>query len=482
MKRSPLIILFITVFIDLLGFGLVMPLLPIYIEHYGGQPWVGGALLACYSVMQFIFAPIWGRASDRYGRRPLILLSLIGSATSFYFFGAARNLGVLFFARVSAGILSAASLPTSQAYIADVTPPEKRAGGMALIGAAFGLGFALGPALSGVLSQHPAFGITPLAMPAYFAAALSLANFLWALFVLPETHTERTEGRASRGVADIFIGIGRALQNPAVQAQLTVFAFTTFAFTAVESSFSWLTILRFKAQIAQMAAHTWQGYAHHPLTAVPLEVRKLIPANADWSVYSLLPFTATPPALQSQLIEKAASGVTSSIFMIVGVTILIVQVAVMRGIAGAFGERRLIIAGTFLLTLTLIGIAIAPSLMLIKILSAFIAIGNGILSPSLTSLITQAAGRNERGTVSGAQQGLGSLARIIAPPINNSLVAIHTGIPFLCSSVLMGIAFCLSLNLSRTKLPSSGTAPLPTGTPQNANEESASSPISTAPD
>src|SRR4051812_44001183 len=110
MKRSPLIVLFITIFIDLLGFGIVLPLLPIYIKHYHGQPWHGGVLLACFSAAQFIFSPIWGRVSDSHGRRPMILLSLVVSAISFFFFGAAPNLAVLFLARISAGILSSASL------------------------------------------------------------------------------------------------------------------------------------------------------------------------------------------------------------------------------------------------------------------------------------------------------------------------------------------------------------------------------------
>src|SRR5690242_12209701 len=134
MKRSALIILFITLFIDLLGFGLILPLIPAYITHYGGKPWVGGALMATFSLMQCIFSPIWGRVSDHHGRRPMILLSLIGSGISFIALGAAPNLIAVFAARVAAGILSSASLPAAQAYIADVTPPEKRARGMALIG------------------------------------------------------------------------------------------------------------------------------------------------------------------------------------------------------------------------------------------------------------------------------------------------------------------------------------------------------------
>ncbi len=449
MKRSPLIILFVTIFIDLLGFGLIIPLIPIYIQHYGGKPWTGGALLACFSLMQFIFSPIWGRTSDRVGRRPMILLSLIGSAVSFMAFGSAPNLAILFIARISAGILSAASLPAAQAYIADVTTPEKRAGGMAMMGAAFGLGFALGPAISGPLSQHPILGITPLAMPAYFAALMCLCNFIFAWFRLPETHVDRSEHKATRGISDIFKDMTGALHNPAVKSQLTVYAFTTFAFTAVESSFSWLTLLRFKNVIRQNAEQMWAGYGHLPVYRVPLEIQRMVPLGANWSSYSHLALSKVNPDLLQLLLDKAASGINTRIFMIVGITILIVQMAVMRGVAAKVGERNLIVAGTTILTFTLLGIAFAHSLFVIEILSAFIAIGNGILNPSLSSLISQAASKTNRGTISGAQQGIGSLARIIAPPINNTLVGVNSAIPFVISAFLMGTAISLSLRLKQ---------------------------------
>lgn len=438
MKRSPLIILFITIFIDLLGFGIVLPLLPIYITHYGGLPWVGGALLACYSVAQFIFSPIWGRVSDIHGRRPMILLSLIGSAISFFFFGAAPNLAILFLARISAGVLSAASLPTAQAYIADVTPPEKRASGMALIGVSFGLGFAFGPIVGGLLSQHPIWGITPLAMPAFFAAVLSLANCLMAFFLLPETHHDRADVRDSGGVFGAFLAIGRALQSSSVRAQLLIFGFSTFAFTAVESSFSWLVLLRFKTLIKQMAIQDWE--AHHAGT-----------------------FAALATSMQRDLIEKQSTHVNSMIFAIVGITILIVQGSVMAGLARRFGESLLVMSGAFILTCTLVGIAFAHSLPLIWVLSAFIAVGTGIMNPPLSALITKSASPQERGTLSGAQQGLGSLARIIAPPINNSLIGVNSAIPFLASSVLMFIAFGLSLRLRDLPETEGGAPPMAVG-------------------
>lgn len=425
-----------TLFIDLLGFGLILPLLPVYIAHFGGKPYVGGLLMATFSTMQFLFAPIWGRASDRYGRRPFILLSLSGSALSYLFFGASTSLAMLFIARVASGILTAASMPTAQAYIADVTPPEKRAGGMAILGAAFGLGFAFGPMIGGLLSRFSIFGLPPLGTPAYFAATLALLNFIWAFFMLPESHTDRemTQGRHERGPLEIFPAIADALRRPTVGAQLTVFAFVTFAFTAVESSFSWLVLLRFKSDLLQMAAHNYASQTHNS-------------------------FALLSSIQQQYWIEKAQTAVTSGIFTIVGITMLLTQGAVMGGLARRLGEHRLVMAGSFILTGALIGLAFAPSLTAIRLLSVCIAVGSGVLSPSLNALITQSAGPQERGLLSGAQQGLGSLARIIAPPLNNRAIEYNTALPFLSSFCLMLVAFVLSLRLgamaSRPAPPSS---------------------------
>jgi multidrug resistance protein len=440
MKRSPLVILFITLVIDMLGFGMIIPLLPIYITHYGGKPWVGGALMATFSGMQFIFSPIWGRASDRYGRRPLILMSLIGSAVSYFFFGMANSLVMLFVARVASGILTAAGIPTAQAYIADVSPPEKRASGMAIIGAAFGIGFVFGPIIGGVLGQVSVFGLPKLATPALFAATLAIVNFVLAYFLLPESHTNREAVTASdkHGPLDGVRSIGQILRTPSVQTPIAVYAFTNFAFTSVETSFSWLIILRFKSLLLNNIHRAWQ--ATH--------------ANL-----------AMPAAFEKNALEAAQTRAATSVFIIVGITVLVTQLLIMGGLARKFSENRLVMFGSLLMAVCLIGIAFAPTLPALWIISCLLSIGNGVLNPSLSALITQSAGPNERGTISGAQQGLGSLARIIAPPINNTLVAMNTAIPFVSSAVLMGIGFLLSLRL-RPLLSSSLPADLPTGSAQ----------------
>ena len=423
MKKSPLAILALTLFIDLLGFGLILPLLPVYIMHYGGKPWVGGALLATFSLAQFIFSPIWGGLSDRIGRRPLILMSLIGSAISFIFFGFAPNLPVLFIARIFAGILSSASIPTAQAYIADVTTPDKRASGMAVLGASFGLGFAFGPVIGGYVSQHPAFGLSALAMPAMVAAVLCLFNFVWALFMLPESLKPEDRNRKvsdRKGAFESATSIRRYLKDPQVGKQLTVFMVVSFAFTAVEASFSWLILLRFHDVLVQTSTAAWT-LAH--------------------------PGQLLTPKIAQELLEQAQAHASSTVFILVGITLLITQIAVMCGLSQKFGENRLVVFGTAVLVVSMLGIAFAPTLLILYRIAPLIALGNGVMGPSLNALITQSAGPQERGQLSGVQQGMGSLARVIAPPLNNTLVSINPAIPFLISSVLMSAAFLLSLRL-----------------------------------
>src|SRR5213079_660685 len=150
-RKAPLLVLFLTVFIDLVGFGMVIPFLSFYAREYGARGVTVGAVVGIYSIMQFFFAPVWGRLSDRIGRRPVILISLTASCTGYFLFGIAHGLALLFVSRVIAGA-GGANIGTAQAYIADTTTPENRAKGMGLIGAAFGMGFILGPPLSGLLS------------------------------------------------------------------------------------------------------------------------------------------------------------------------------------------------------------------------------------------------------------------------------------------------------------------------------------------
>ena len=189
--RRTLATLFLIVFTDLVGFGIVIPLLPLYADHYRPAPWVFGLLMASYSAMQFIFAPVLGRLSDRVGRRPVLLFSLAGSVAGYALFALANSIALLFVSRLFAGICGA-NIATAQAVIADTTPPEGRARGMGLIGAAFGLGFIAGPALAGLLLHFGA------AAPGWGAATFSAVALSMAFLFLPETRTSAGEPAAVR--------------------------------------------------------------------------------------------------------------------------------------------------------------------------------------------------------------------------------------------------------------------------------------------
>jgi multidrug resistance protein len=236
MKKSPLVILFVTVFIDLIGFGIVLPLLPFYAEHFGANALLVGLLSTSFSLMQFLFAPVWGRLSDRLGRRPVILAGLLGSSLSYLTFALAQSLPILFLSRILAGI-AGANISTAQAYIADSTPPEQRAKGMGLIGAAYGLGFTVGPAIGGLLSQYG------YAAPGFFASALALANFGAAWWLLPESRNRSCQPQAERGLNWQRLRMG--LQHPELGVFLILFFISTFAFANLEATFALMTARKF---------------------------------------------------------------------------------------------------------------------------------------------------------------------------------------------------------------------------------------------
>ena len=220
MKRSPLIVIFTTVFIDLVGFGIVIPVLPFYTEGsiFNATPRTVGVLFASYSIMQLIFSPILGRLSDRYGRRPVLLVSIIGTGIGFLVLGLANSLWMLFAGRILDGI-TGGNISTAQAYIADVTTKENRAKGMGLIGAAFGLGFIFGPALGGILSR---WGIH---VPFFFAAGLCFANALLLFFTLPETvtpdHPAKNLAAGGRGLGQLM----QSLRQPRLSFILAIYFF-----------------------------------------------------------------------------------------------------------------------------------------------------------------------------------------------------------------------------------------------------------------
>ena len=231
---SPLVIIFVTVFIDLLGFGIIIPLLPFYAESFGASALAIGLLGTSFSLMQFLFSPIWGRWSDRIGRKPIILVGLLGSCLSYVTLALANTLVLLFIARIVGGI-AGANIPTAQAYIADITTPENRARGMGLVGAAFGLGFIFGPALGGLLSRF-----SP-ETPMWCAAALCFANFVAAWFLLPESRVASVATK-TLGRMEAF---RQAIGKPTLLLVLFLYFIVTMAFSGFEATFARFTQARF---------------------------------------------------------------------------------------------------------------------------------------------------------------------------------------------------------------------------------------------
>ncbi len=224
---SPLVIIFVTVFIDLLGFGIIIPLLPFYAESFGASALTIGLLGTSFSLMQFLFSPVWGRWSDRIGRKPIILVGLVGSCVSYLVLAFAGSLTMVFAARIIGGI-AGANIPTAQAYIADITTQENRAKGMGMVGAAFGLGFIFGPAIGGMLSHF-----SPQA-PMWFASVLCFANFVAAWIMLPESRRP-DEATKHLGRLEAF---RHAMTKPTLVLLLVLYFLVTLAFSGFEATFA----------------------------------------------------------------------------------------------------------------------------------------------------------------------------------------------------------------------------------------------------
>ncbi len=374
MKTSPLIVIFVTVFIDLLGFGIIIPLLPFYAETFGANALLIGLLSTSFSLMQFAFAPVWGRLSDRIGRRPVILLGLFGSFVSYLVFGLANSLVVLFASRIFAGI-AGANIPTAQAVIADSTTIDNRAKGMGMIGAAFGLGFIFGPAIGGFLSR---WGFST---PAFFASALSLANFVAAWFLLPETLSPAH--RAGRPASGRLQAFGRALARPNLPLLLVIYFIVVAAFSNFEAMFALFAQNRFQFEAATI------GY----------------------------------------------------VFAFVGTVLVIVQGGLVGRVVRRVGERRVV---PIAILLVAIGLGLLPlnhSVATLLATLAVMSVGMGFNNPSLVSLISQHSAAEDQGSILGVSQSLSSLARIIGPAWGGfAFDRFGPDVPYVSAAAVMAIA------------------------------------------
>ncbi len=231
MRRSPLLVIFLIVFIDLVGFGIVIPILPYYAQQFGASALELGWLMTVYSLAQFLLSPFWGRLSDRFGRRPILLFSLIGTVISMTLLGFAHSLAWLFLGRLFAGVFTA-NISTAYAYVADVTSEKDRAKGMGLVGAGFGLGFIFGPALGGILSRH-GYGT-----PMFVAAGIAALNLVFAFFRLPEPAISAETRAANRTKRFDLAMIRAAFSEPRTSLAIALFFLLTLAVTQMEVVFA----------------------------------------------------------------------------------------------------------------------------------------------------------------------------------------------------------------------------------------------------
>jgi DHA1 family tetracycline resistance protein-like MFS transporter len=431
-NRSALLIVFLVVFIDLLGFGIVVPLMPIYAsdileplfpgDDAGVRAWRGvvlGLLMSSFSLMQFVFAPIWGRISDRVGRRPILLVGLAGSVVFYTLFGIASDLAegghlqtglaLMFLARLGAGV-AGATIATAQAVIADCTPPERRAHGMALIGIAFGIGFTFGPLL-GFLSLF----VDVAGAAGYAAAALSLVATILALRRLPETlrpdHTH-----AHRRWLD-WNGLRNALRTPTVGLLVVTFFLATFAFAGLESTLALVNKLLLTGE-----------------------------ATRD-----LLTREEAKTALRQNFL----------IFAYVGLVLMLVQGLIYRRLVQRVGEVRFLKLGLILMALGLaggVGVLLArPNIQstgLIMTLAlfafTFAVMGFAFLTPSAQALISRRSDPAKQGEILGVNQSAAAMARILGPVVSITLFYVSAPtyiLPYVLGASLLVLVFLLSMRL-----------------------------------
>lgn len=365
MQRSPLLPIFLIVLADILGLTIILPLLPFYAEKMGASPTAVGLLVSAYAFCQLLSGPFLGRWSDRTGRKPLLIVSQLGTFASRLLLAGAGSLWVVYLARIIDG-LTAGNLVLAQAYISDVTEPENRTRSFAIIGISFGIGFLLGPAISGALSG---FG---LAVPLLLSAALSAVSTLATIFLLPGTKPLPDEGAAGSAGRRLSLFAWREylqyFQRPGLSRLLVEFFCFVMAFAAFTAGLALFLERRL----------SWNGK--------PFHAREV-----------------------------------GFVFAYAGLLGILVQTFLGR-LVRRFGEQSLVAAGFASMAVgygLLAGVHMLPLLLVAGVFSSF---GTGVLRPSLTSLVTQAVARNEQGVVLGLNTSLQSVAQIIGPAIAGLLI------------------------------------------------------------
>ncbi len=392
MKRSPLVVILLIAFVDLAAFGLIIPLQAAYAKRLDASALVFGCLVGVYSLMQFLFVPVLGRWSDRIGRRPVMLISVAGNAVSYVILGVADlalSLPLLFVARTMCGI-TGANIATAQSYIADVTSPAERSKGMGLFGAAFGLGFILGPVMAVLLNwigtrvSGPEQGT---AWPAFGAAAISAIAFVLALVMLPESRPPEKRGGGQRGLLDLK-ALADVARNPRVAEPVLLLVLTTFAFVLLEVTYVYLCSDKFGIGI----------------------------------------------------------GGVGLIFAYLGLIMVLVQGGSIGPLVRRFGEPVLIVVGPlltaagFVMTAAVLSVE-SYSLALVLLLVACLpfGLGSGVSKPALDGLISRHTPADSQGTTLGVANGLTAVVRAVAPPLGGLMYDVRGEMPYWVGAALLTV-------------------------------------------
>lgn len=353
-QKRALFVLLLTVFIDMVGFGIIIPFMPFWAEHFDASPALVTLLFSTYSGVGFVFSFLWGWVSDRCGRKPVLMLALMGSAASFAWLAMADALWMLFAARALGGVFGA-NIPVAQAYIADITPPERRSQGLGMMGAAFGLGFVLGPAIGGILAGPDAAN-PDFRTPLFVASGVSFFALIVGLLFLPEPE-RRAELTAPKGMVERFRGFAVVVAHPSVAFPILAIVIMGFVMSGLESTLALWT----------ERVHAWG----------PRE--------------------------------------TGYFFSYIGVLLVIVQGGLVRVLAQALGEARTVPVAVAAMA---VGVGMIPwcgTVFLIYVSGGLIALGFGLGSPMLTGLVSRNAPPDIQGAVLGASQSGQSLCRILGP-------------------------------------------------------------------
>jgi len=515
MKKPSLLVIFLTVFIDLIGFGIVLPLLPRYSEKFGAEGFMIGLIIASFSVMQFFFAPMWGKLSDRIGRRPVILISTAGSSISYALFALAAApgltpntaLAILLGSRIFAGICGA-NISVASAYIADVTPPEKRSRGMGMIGMAFGLGFIMGPVIGALSASH--FG---LAGPGWVAASICTANFLLAVAILMES---RKPGSQPATVRPKLAQWGHALGLPKVGFLIILYFLATFAFACFEST---LPLLLGSSNLHPdeiVAPNQLAGKIVAGADPVSARIRSQLPAEtlqvigrADlpeattghelfeaanellkstnlydvtaWQQVNLRPETAQLATealhgdslrrLNRLLLEDAYPAEIKRqkffydersigyLFAFCGLMSAMVQGGMIGRLVKRFGEAKLIWTSLLLVGASLVIIPYAGTLAVLLCGLALVSMSSGLNRAPTLGLISIFTPHEEQGSMLGVTQSAGTLGRIFGPLFATTAYEYYPHSPYLGAAAICVVAGLVAAQKLRHAHPYTNPAP-----------------------